>query len=303
VGWAAPAVAIGNFDGVHRGHQELVAVTRERALSLSGTATALTFEPHPARVLAPGRAPAALCTLAQKVELLGTLGLDRVAILPFTPEVAGLAAEEFASRFLAGLLAARVVVVGEGFRFGRGRAGDLQTLRDVGERLGFEVVAVAPVTHAGAPISSSRIRHALGHGEVDEARALLGRAYSVDGRVVRGDGRGRSLGIPTANLESENEILPAPGVYAGTCRLASGDVLPAVINRGHRPTFGAGVETLEAHLLGFEGDIYGTLLRVTFEARLRGEKRFDGPEALVAQIREDKRRAAAILAGRRGNGV
>jgi len=301
--WPSPAVTIGNFDGVHRGHQALVASTLERARAVSGTAVVLTFDPHPARLLNPGRAPSALCTPIQKAEMLGALGVDRLAVLPFTPELARKGAEEFVREIVVSLLQARAVIVGEGFRFGRGREGDLSALRSLGQRLGFEVVAVAPVTHAGAAVSSSRVREALARGDVGEARALLGRAFWVEGRVVRGEGRGRRLGIPTANLETENETLPETGVYAGTCRLPSGEAVPAVVNRGRRPTFGPGAETLEAHLLGWSGDLYEARVRVGFEARLRDERRFADPAALAAQIREDAAHAEAILARLRGNVV
>jgi riboflavin kinase/FMN adenylyltransferase len=303
IDWPAPVVTIGNFDGVHRGHAALVAATVERARARQGTAVVLTFEPHPARVLSPDRAPSALCTLSQKEEILIGLGVDRMAVLSFTRAVARLSAEEFGRKLLAERLRARTVVVGENFRFGRGREGDISTLRSLGAILGFEVVAIPAVTLEGEPVSSSRVRDALARGDVGLARALLGRAFFVDGRVVHGDGRGMRIGVPTANLATENETLPEAGVYAGWCRLPSGEAMPAVINRGRRPTFGPGAETLEAHLLGFEGDIYDAHVRVSFEARLREERRFDGPEALVAQIHEDVERARAILASAGGNGV
>jgi len=303
VDWPAPVVTIGNFDGVHRGHVALVAAALDRARARHGTAVVLTFDPHPARVVSPGNAPSALCTPPQKEEILAGLGVDRMAVLPFTPEVARLTAEEFARQILASRLRARAVVVGEDFRFGRGREGTLTTLRSLGDALGFEVAAVPAVTLEGGPVSSSRVRDALARGDVALARALLGRAFFVDGRVVRGDGRGRQIGVPTANLATENETLPADGVYAGWCRLPAGEAVPAVVNRGRRPTFGSGAETLEAHLLDFEADLYDARVRVSFEARLRDERRFEGPEALVAQIREDVARARAILASLGGNGV
>jgi riboflavin kinase/FMN adenylyltransferase len=302
VDWPAPVVTIGNFDGVHRGHVALVAATLDRARARHGTAVVLTFDPHPARVVSPEKAPSALCTPSQKEEILAGLGVDRMAVLPFTPEVARLTAEDFARQILTSRLRARAVVVGEDFRFGRGRQGTLATLRSLGEALGFEVAAVPAVTLEGGAVSSSRVRHALAHGDVALARALLGRAFFVDARVVRGDGRGRQIGVPTANLATENETLPAGGVYAGWCRVPAGEAFPAV-NRGRRPTFGAGAETLEAHLLDFEADLYDARVRVSFEARLRDERRFEGPGGLVAQIREDVARARAILASPGGNGV
>ena len=302
-GWPSPAVTIGNFDGVHRGHQALVSATVERARRDAGTAVVLTLDPHPARLLDPEHAPTALNTLDQKAEVLAGLGVDRIVVLPFTRELAGRSPEEFAHEILAGALGARCVVVGPDFRFGRGRQGDTSTLRALGQRLGFDVMTIEPVVLGDAAVSSSRVRDALARGDVEEAEALLGRAFFVDGEVVRGAGRGRTLGIPTANVRSENETLPAKGVYAGRCRLPSGEEHVAVINRGHRPTFGGGEETLEAHLLDFGDDLYGARVRVTFAARLRGESRFPGPEALVAQVRADVARARALLGDPRGSGV
>lgn len=303
LGWREPAVTIGNFDGVHRGHQALVRRIVERARLSAGTAAVLTFDPHPARVLAPERAPAALTTPAQKLELLAALGVEAVAVLPFTPAVAALAPEEFVRAVLAGALGARQVVVGEGFRFGRRQSGDAAGLARLGSAYGFAVEAVAPVLDDGQPVSSSRVREALARGDVDGARRLLGRAFFVDGLVVRGDGRGRSIGVPTANLEPENEILPASGVYAGQVRVADGSWRPAVVNRGTRPTFAGLGEALEAHLLDYDGDLYGARLRLAFAARLREERRFASPQALVAQIRDDVARARALLSSAAGEGL
>ncbi len=303
LGWREPAVTIGNFDGVHRGHQALVRRVVEKARASGGTAVVLTFDPHPARVLAPERAPAALTTPAQKLELLSALGVDAVAVLPFTRALSALSPEAFVRTVLAGSLAARQVVVGEGFRFGHGQAGDAAQLARLGGASGFAVEAVPAVLEGGQPVSSSRVREALVLGDAASARGLLGRAYFVDARVVRGDGRGRTIGVPTANLEPENEILPARGVYAGFVRLADGSWHRAVANRGHRPTFGGQAEALEAHLLDYEGDLYGARLRLAFAARLRDELRFAGPQALVAQIREDVARARALLSSAGDEGV
>ncbi len=295
-GWPAPVVTVGNFDGVHRGHQALVAAAVLGARSTGGVSVVLTFDPHPSRVLSPDRAPEALMTVDQKEELLSRLGVDRLALLPFTTEISRLAPEEFARRVLQRALGARRVVVGSNFRFGRGRAGDIALLRRLGDELGFEAQAVEPVWHEGAPISSTRIREALARGAVGAARELLGRAFFVDGEVVLGDGRGKLLGVPTANLALRNETLPRPGVYAATCRLLpAGGPRAAVVNLGRRPTFGGGETTLEAHLLDFSGDLYGAILRVEFQERLRDERRFDGPEALVKQIRDDIEAARAVL--------
>jgi riboflavin kinase/FMN adenylyltransferase len=303
LGWRSPAVTVGNFDGVHRGHQALVAAVVARAREAGGLAVALTFDPHPANVLRPGQAPAALSTLAQKEEILVSLGVDRVAVLPFDASAATLSPEAFARDVLAGTLGARHVVVGESFRFGQRRAGDAPLLRALGDSLGFGVTAVPPVEEGGRPVSSSRVREALASGDVRAAAALLGRPYFVDATVVHGDGRGRTIGVPTANLQRENEVLPARGVYAAQCRVGTGAPRPAVVNVGRRPTFGSGRVTVEAHILDFEGDLYGARVRLEFQERLRDERRFDGVEALVAQVRDDVRRARALLPGAGDDGV
>jgi len=303
LGWPSPAVTIGNFDGVHRGHQALVAAVVARAREAAGVAVVLTFDPHPAAVLNPDRAPDALNTLDQKEELLAGLGVDRLAVLAFDEEVAALTPESFAREVLLGALDARHVVVGESFRFGPRRQGDAGRLAALGGGLGFSVQAVPPVLEQGSPVSSSRVRDALARGEVRVARDLLGRPHFVDASVVRGDGRGRTIGVPTANLAPENEILPAGGVYAARCRVPGGIWQPAVVNIGRRPTFGGQHVTVEAHLVDFDGDLYGERVRLEFHERLRGEERFDGPQALVARIREDVARARDVLTGTGGRGV
>jgi riboflavin kinase/FMN adenylyltransferase len=294
-GWPSPAVTIGNFDGVHRGHVALVRAAARWARTAGGDTVVLTFDPHPASVLEPARAPATLTTLEQKAELLASLGVDRLVVAPFDQDLARRPPEEFARLVLAGALQARRVVVGDNFRFGHDRIGDVALLAALGEALGFEVEAVAPVLHDSLPISSSRVRRALVVGAVDEASALLGREYFIDGRVVVGERRGRTLGFPTANLASENEVLPAVGVYAARCRVPPGRWEPAVVNVGRRPTFGGRPVSVEAHLLDFEGDLYDAEVRLAFVARLRGERRFPGPEALVAQIRRDADGARDLL--------
>jgi riboflavin kinase/FMN adenylyltransferase len=292
-GWPHPAVSVGNFDGVHLGHQALAEVAVRDAHAMGGLAVVLTFDPHPSQVLSPDRAPRALMTVEQKAEVLGALGVDRLAVLPFTRELSLETPERFARLVLREALGAAVVVVGAGFRFGHRRAGDVRALEACGQAMEFRVHAMEPVLHEGAPISSTRIREALARGDVEAARDLLGRPFRVDGTVVPGAGRGRTLGIPTANLRPENETLPGSGVYA--CRCGS-QPAAAVVNIGRRPTFGEGATIVEAHLLDFEGDLYGSRLRVEFIARLREERRFPGRQALVAQIHEDIAAARAVLA-------
>ena len=292
------AIAIGNFDGVHEGHQALCHVTVERAAVQGGRPVALTFDPHPARVLSPDRAPAELMTIDQKSEALLGCGVAEVVVVPFTRELSEETPEEFARLVLEGSLRARTVVVGTYFRFGHNRHGNVEVLRELGGRLGFEVVPVEPVLHDGLPISSSRIREAVARGDVEEAQRMLGRPLFVDGRVVEGAQRGRSLGIPTANLEVEGETLLGRGVYAGWCVAPEADLAgrhSCVVNVGHRPTFGGSTTIFEAHLLDFAGDLYGQRLRVELISRLRDEQRFESPEALTSQIRSDIDRARELL--------
>jgi riboflavin kinase/FMN adenylyltransferase len=296
--WPRPSVAVGNFDGVHRGHQALVASAVAAADDCGGTAIVLTFDPHPARVINPEAAPTALMTLDQKAATLARLGVHSLVVLPFTPELAAASPGDFAARVLHRGLGADAVVVGSNFRFGRGRAGDVATLRRQGEALGFRVLEVPPVLVDGERVSSSRIREALARGDAGAATALLGRPYCVEGRVGRGDGRGRTIGVPTANLEPANQTLPALGVYAAWCwagRAAAGTA--TVVNIGRRPTFGGGAVSVEAHLLDFDGDLYGQAMSLAFVSRLREERKFSGKDALVAQIGEDIRAARDVLTG------
>lgn len=302
-GWPSPAVTIGNFDGVHRGHHALIHAAARWAAPRGGHTVVLTLDPHPARLLDHERAPATLTTLEQKGELVAALGVDAFVVLPFTAELARLPAEEFVRRVLVEALGARMVVVGVDFRFGHQRQGDVVSLERLGAQHRFGVQAVPPVLHEGRPVSSSRVREALARGDVEEARALLGRPFFIDGRVVEGERRGRTLGFPTANLDTLNETLPAGGVYAARCRLPSGRSAAAVVNIGRRPTFGGGFLSVEAHLIDFDADLYGADLRIEFTVRLREEKRFEGPEALVAQIRQDVSRARALMADSTGKSV
>jgi riboflavin kinase / FMN adenylyltransferase len=303
--WADAALSVGNFDGVHRGHQALAAAVVAEARRLQSPGLVLSFDPHPSRVLAPERAPATLMTLEQRAEVLGGLGVDRLVVLPFTRALSQVSPEAFARSVLVDLLGARAVVVGANFRFGHGRVGDVLRLSELGEELGFRVVGVPPVVAEGSPISSTRVREALGRGDVSAAGALLGRPYFVDGAVVPGLGRGRTLGVATANLDPVNETLPSSGVYACHARVAGeqGTGHAAVVNLGRRPTFGGGSLQLEAHLLDFDGDLYGRRLRLFFVERLREERAFEGPQALVRQIELDIASARAVLEKVPENGV
>jgi len=297
-GGVAPVVVVGNFDGVHRGHQALVQAALEEAAQVGHghplPVVALTFDPHPARVVCPERAPASLMSLDEKARVLHDLGVSRLAVLPFSHDVSLWPAQVFARRVLQNALGAAVVVVGRHFRFGHGRAGDVRLLESLGGELGFKVRALDPVLHEGTAVSSTRVRQALARGSVEGARALLGRRFSVVGEVVHGDGRGRRLGIPTANLRIDGETVPGRGVYACWAGVA-GRSQPAVVNIGCRPTFAGAEASVEAHLLDFDADLYGSSVSLEFEARLREEQAFPGPDALASQIRQDIVDARGIL--------
>jgi riboflavin kinase / FMN adenylyltransferase len=285
---------IGNFDGVHLGHRAILARVCQRARELGGEAVAITFNPHPMKVLRPQVNLPLLTTPEQKLELLTDSGLDAVVVLPFTPEFAALPAREFVQQYFCERLKAREVVVGHDYCFGRGREGNIDLLKEMGEIHGFTVQVVWAVEVDGAVVSSSLIRALLRLGKVTEAGHLLGRPYGVAGRVIQGKGRGaKLLGVPTANILTPNELLPACGIYAVWVR--RGDAtLPGVANIGTCPTFNNTELSVEVHVLEFSGDLYGEALEVQFASRLREEKRFPSLEALAAQIQADI--AAARLA-------
>ena len=290
------ALAVGNFDGVHIGHRHLLATVREAAARIGGDAVVLTFEPHPTRVLAPERASALITGLDRKLELLAAEGLDAAVVLRFDHSFAAQSPRDFVASVIAGL-GAREVFVGADFRFGHDRSGDGAVLAAMGADFDFSAQVVPQVTDVeGAVVSSSRVRKCLAEGDLATAKRLLGRDFDLDGLVVQGDRRGRTLGFPTANLATPCEALPRDGVYAARVRALGGDGRehPAVLNIGHRPTFRAG-RSVEAHLLDGDHALYGRTLRVTFVARLRDERRFDGVDALVAQIRRDVDDAREIL--------
>jgi riboflavin kinase / FMN adenylyltransferase len=288
----APAVAIGNFDGVHLGHQALLAAANVAALRLQGTSVALTFDPHPSTLLFPEHAPAQITTRARKLELLADCGLGATVVEPFTPELASWGPDQFVDEVLVRALGARHVVVGYDFRYGAGRGGDADSLRAHGLRAGFTVEVVAPVAVDGEKASSSRVRNHLQAGDLAGARRLLGHRYDLDGVVVHGAKRGRAIGIPTANIRPDGELVIAPGIYA--CRL---DRRPAVASLGTNPTFvDQGGLVLEVHVLDFEGDLYDQHVRVEFVAHLRPEAKFDSVDALLAQIHADISAARKCLA-------
>ncbi len=296
-GLTAPtALAIGNFDGVHRGHQHLFDRVVSAARAFNGRALALTFDPHPTRVLAPDRAAPQLMGLDRRIELMAVAGLDAVVVQRFDTTLSSQPAREFVEHIVLGL-GAREVFVGNDFHFGRNREGNGALLKRLGAELGFAAHVLHPVTEGDAPISSTRTRKALADGDLALVETLLGRRFDLDGLVVHGFHRGRTLGFPTANLATPCEALPRDGVYAVRVRVhgdPAGPLHPAVLNLGSRPTLRAG-RSIEAHLLDFDRDLYGRTLRVSFVKRLRDERRFDGLDALRAQIARDADEARATL--------
>ena len=290
-------VTIGNFDGVHLGHRAILGRVQQRARELEAQAVAVTFDPHPLKVLRPGMHLPLLTTPAQKLKLLNASGLEAVVVLPFTREFAALPARDFVMQYFCERLKVREVVVGHDYCFGRNREGNIDLLRELGRTHGFTVQVVWAVEVDGAVVSSSLIRAMLKLGRVAEAANLLGRSYGVVGRVIQGKGRGaKLLGVPTANLRPENELLPATGIYAVRVRRGAETWLGAA-NIGTCPTFENGEFSLEVHLLDFAGDLYGDTLEVEFAARLREERKFPSLEALTAQIHADIAAARRALAG------
>jgi riboflavin kinase / FMN adenylyltransferase len=283
------AIAVGTFDGVHLGHRGVIRSALDWGRSHGARVTVVTFDPHPLEVLQPDDPPRLLSSTAVKADLIAELGVDELVVIPFTPEFSRLGADDFCQEVLAGTLGARQVSVGENFRFGRGARGDARLLRSRAE---FEAAIVPIVEHAGGPVSSTRIRELLDRGDVVSANELLGAPFQLEGIVARGDGRGRSLGTPTANLmPAKNLLVPGAGIYAGH---ALGH--PAAISIGVRPTFKDDAAMLvEAHVLDFDGDLYGDTLRLAFLERLRDEIRFDSADELVEQMRRDVEKTRFLL--------
>ena len=293
-------VTIGAYDGVHLGHRAVIGEVT-RLASERGCATAVvTFDCHPAVVVRPESAPKLLTDLEQKLELLATTGVDYTLVIHFDEERARESAEDFVTEVLAGALHARAVVVGHDFHFGHQRRGNVPLLASMGRDLGFDVLGLSLIgdEQSHTEISSTRIRSLLVAGSVEEAALLLGRSHEVRGTVMRGDARGRDLGFPTANVAVPSEILlPADGIYAGWYERPAGEIHPAAISVGRRPTFYAHADAslLEAYLLDFDGDLYHEAARVRFVSRLRDEVRFDSVDELVAQMNRDVDAARAAL--------
>ncbi len=288
-------VTIGNFDGVHMGHQKIIATVLEEAGKLGARSMAITFEPHPMKVLRPERDVRVLTPPEEKARLMKIYGLDSVLFIPFDRAFASTEAEDFIKDVLVGKLAAKMVIVGHKYAFGRGKKGTTELLRRRGRKYGFRVKVVRNATKGGNVVSSSRIRSLLGRGGVREAAAYLGRPYMIEGTVKKGAGRGaRMLGTPTANISTPNELVPRKGVYAVRATVG-GRVFDGVANIGTNPTFGNTEPSYEVHLFDFSGNLRGQHLSIYFIDRLRDEARFPDPESLHAQILVDISNAKEVL--------
>jgi riboflavin kinase/FMN adenylyltransferase len=289
-------VAIGNFDGVHRGHQAIIANVRQRARELGAKSVALTFDPHPVRVLRPQQAPPLITPMPERINLLAATGLDATIVLPFTEEFSRLSARQFAEQVLANTLHAAEVHEGDNFRFGHNASAGTPELTELGCELGFCVVAHTAIKVRGVTVSSSQVRNSIAAGDLTTARALLGRVFSIHSTQARGRGIGTRLTVPTINLAEYKELVPADGVYITQLRVGPGseaEIFMGVTNAGVRPTFGEPSYAIETYLLNFrEIDVTPeTPLELCFLKRLRGEKKFESPEALKAQIMQDVAKA------------
>jgi riboflavin kinase/FMN adenylyltransferase len=293
------ALAIGNFDGVHRGHQALLRAVSARARAHDAIPAVLTFTPHPAKLFAPDRAPPLIMSLTRRLELCAAMGIELAIVEPFTPAFAAIEADAFVRDVLARDIGVRDVVVGYDFSFGRGRAGDASRLRTLGSALAIDVEVVPPVAIDGQPCSSTAIRALVAQGRTADAAPLLGRPFELQGRVVRGAARGKTLGFPTANVLPDSELLPKLGIYAARATILDGPLggttRSAAVSVGKNTTFtDADAVSVEAYLLDFDGDLYDRRLRLEIGERLRDEQRFDSIDALIAQISADVARVRAL---------
>jgi riboflavin kinase / FMN adenylyltransferase len=279
-------LTIGNFDGVHVGHQKILGRLLDRARAEDRMCAVLTFHPHPSRVLRPETAPPLIQTLEQRLNAIGNLDIDAVLVARFDAALAKLSPEDFVQQFLVDAMRAKSVLIGGNFRFGHRQAGDAKLLADLGRRWGFEVEIVPPVTSDGVIVSSTAIRAALREGKVDDARLMLGRPFALAGRIQTGTGQGRKLVVPTLNLTTEQELLPKNGVYA-TEAVVAGKIYRAATNVGVRPTFDGSRTTIESHLFDFNETLTNGDLEVRFWSRLRDERKFSGPAELREQILRD----------------
>ncbi|NWF54878.1 MAG: bifunctional riboflavin kinase/FAD synthetase [Syntrophaceae bacterium] len=290
-----PVLTLGNFDGVHLGHQRIFQQVRRKAQEIGGESIAYTFAPHPVQLLKPEKEPFLLLPISERIRLIGETGMDVTICAPFTQEFASLTAEEFVRDILHRQIGVRQIYVGQNTSFGRGRTGSVALLKELGERYGFAVEAMEAVEVKGTLISSSRIRRLIRGGNIPGATELLGRPPLLVGEVIRGFGRGgKKLGFPTANLKIEKVLVPKPGIYA-VWAICGGQKFPGVANLGWNPTFQDGKFSIEVHILNFNKDIYGQTLRLEFVERQRDEVTFRSPEELITQIKKDVEQAKRIL--------
>jgi len=289
-----PVLTIGNFDGVHLGHQELLKRVIKRAASIDGTSVVMTFEPHPVQVLRPEKAQRRLTSLQEKLGIFQSLGIQVAICIDFTPEFAALSADDFIREILYARIGAKVVIVGSNYKFGKDKAGDIELLKEEGKRYGFEVEVVETIEFDSLRISSSRIREHLNRGEVEEAKRLMGRPYAIEGVVVPGHHRGVELGYPTANIYAVDETLPMEGIYAVKV-IHGNEIIDGVCYIGSQPTFAGERLGVEVHLFNFNGVLYHEHLKILFIRMIRGEKKFEDRESLIRQIRDDVEKAKELL--------
>jgi riboflavin kinase / FMN adenylyltransferase len=290
-----PVTAIGNFDGVHLGHRAILKAAIDRAHAAGGTAFAITFDPLPAKLLVPSRAPQLILAPNDKLELLRLSGIDGVIVINFTLDLSMLPPRDFVRDYLRGKIGVREVVVGHSVSFGHNRAGNAAVMVELGRELGFDTTVVGPVKVGGIEVSSTKVRQLIGAGDLRGAAMLLGRCHFLQGPVVHGRERGRTIGFPTANLASETECIPPDGVYATRVILDDG-AYPSITNIGMRPTFSEHARSIEAHIFDFTRDIYGHRIKLELVERIRPERKFDNADELKAQIALDLSRAREILA-------
>ena len=290
-----PVLALGNFDGLHRGHLKILDRVKRGAIERGGVAMAMTFDPHPPRIVRPDKAPPLLMTTEQRIDALSRAGIGAVAVVTFTRELSQWDPDTFVRSVLVDWLRVAEVWVGANFLFGHERVGNFSVLRTLGQRYGFRAEKIDPVRYKEFVVSSTRIRRLVAEGRMDEAAALLGHPYTLDGTIVEGRRRGREIGFPTANLHTANELIPPHGVYATTLTV-DGIIHAALTNIGSNPTFGDSERTtIETYVLRFDGDLYGRDVRLGFVQRLRDERRFDDVDGLKVQIEADRRRAERLF--------
>lgn len=290
-------VTIGNFDGVHLGHREIFRRLKLRARELNGTSVIVTFDPHPLTVVAPDRKPWLINTISEKITLIDASGVDILLIIPFDAVFASISANDFVEKILVGKIGLKHLIIGYDYAFGKGRKGDFSLLESIGQRLGYSVEELPPITDGSEIYSSSLIRRMILDGKVREVVHYLGRNFSVAGTVVKGCGRGKGLGFPTANIQTEKELIPSDGVYAVKVKLDD-NYYDGACNIGSNPTFGTALKSVEVHIFDFDRDIYGQELRVYFMERLRSESRFSSIDELKVAIASDCDKCRQLLSGR-----